>query len=908
MINLTYSVFLGLLFSVTLGDGVPPERRQNCGYILPHLPPEIFPQSYRIEIDAPPMTLQYTGKVGVDIKLLSGKDNQIVFHAHPSLGITGIQANLLDEHLQTRIDIDIATACHDTERGLIVVILDPTSRLSGERRLHSLGHDSFRFRILLEFMGPIKQDPSDFGLIRIKGANSFPVTYSRIERYKARYLFPCYDEPRYISKIRFILISRPGFKAIFLTNTKHETVDYATRNRIIEFLPCSITPDAVTFAIGDFARSAPSSILRSIIFWPRGEELNKVDKLNSFVEEAYQHNGSLFGFEEGSFKLLVILLPGIGQHDVIGKTFIISDLQMARNAFNPTKKTLRVQAALKLVGNIVATYINSMLVRGSPLDLWLFEGLKLWLTYRIKSVVGEKYEFRIDHLRTINKMAMELDAETNSRPIYPPNEETFQYLIERENLFFDPDNDQPDGPFDEFARTKSFGIIRMINDSCGVERFKNVIYQLGSKRGKIVRTGDFIKAVLQACEWNPSDIILDMLMQPGYPVVKLSLSSEGLIAEQRKFHSDVTQDNLVDREWNLPVTLFAGTHDSQISDARVLLVDKAYLFEIPMDINKVWIKANRHFDGFYRVIYSKELVSRLNVAINQISNLDQLNILEDAIALFKAGYVDIDYLIQVLRMLKNINNEWIQSSMVEAYAYLKRLSVATPSESVINQLGIELFAEIFEKYKMRAIGLMSDDGVNGRKMIYSILVCLGYEPILDWVRKNLIHVRLYTNVVEYNTLVTALLREGFEGEYSTIKSTVVSQSFPDPEYLETSAALSNIPMHLLSAWTIIKSNRPEKAFSFIHNSLLTSHGRNLFAIMLVSETETLVQLLGFEGIRILISEYCASITDQDKCESNSKLAATIGDNDKWNLITLAIESARRRYELVQPLSSEEMIQ
>ena len=85
------------------------------------------------------------------------------------------------------------------------------------------------------------------------------------------------------------------------------------------------------------------------------------------------------------------------------------------------------------------------------------------------------------------------------------------------------------------------------------------------------------------------------------------------------------------------------------------------------DFHKFWIKINIGEAGFYRTAYSKELLEKLKMPVENklLSARDRLGIIRDLFALAEAGTIPTSYVLEFLSSYKNEDNYsvWLELAM-----------------------------------------------------------------------------------------------------------------------------------------------------------------------------------------------------------------------------------------------------
>lgn len=207
--------------------------------------------------------------------------------------------------------------------------------------------------------------------------------------------------------------------------------------------------------------------------------------------------------------------------------------------------------------------------------------------------------------------------------------------------------------FDAITYSKGSAVLRMLAHYLGEDYQKGLRLYLKRHAYGNATTADLWKALEEVSGKPVREIMARYTRQPGYPVVSVKISNRGLkthkveLAQQR-FLADGSKDRK-NLEWNIPIKIL-------YPDSKIMLEsldEKTKAFWVPGGPD--WSKANPDQSGFYRVAYSDDLWRCLVEAVkrSEISKIDRIGLLDDSMALAKAGYMKTSQALEMIVAQEN---------------------------------------------------------------------------------------------------------------------------------------------------------------------------------------------------------------------------------------------------------------
>jgi aminopeptidase N len=183
--------------------------------------------------------------------------------------------------------------------------------------------------------------------------------------------------------------------------------------------------------------------------------------------------------------------------------------------------------------------------------------------------------------------------------------------------------------------------------------------------------GDLWRALGEASGRAVGEMMAEWVLRPGYPLVNVraEAGSKTLVFSQRRF--TYQSDGPPSAVWKIPIAFRVRLPDA-VKSMRVLLSSHEARVELPAPAE--WVVVNENAYGFYRTLYTQELLSKLAPRLFEIlSPLERLALVSDIWAAVLASATPVsDYLDLTARFGEETDrNVW--SAIIESFAYLGRV-------------------------------------------------------------------------------------------------------------------------------------------------------------------------------------------------------------------------------------------
>jgi puromycin-sensitive aminopeptidase len=195
--------------------------------------------------------------------------------------------------------------------------------------------------------------------------------------------------------------------------------------------------------------------------------------------------------------------------------------------------------------------------------------------------------------------------------------------------------------FDAISYSKGASIIHMLHNYLGAETFQDGLhlYLTRHQYGNAV-TADLWSALGEASGVPVAEMMSGWTNQPGYPILEFK---DGQVRQQRFYASPREAAKAQRRQertgqapqlWRVPLTILTAGGET----IRLVLTDE--VTELPESVTAAaWFKPNAGQAGFYRTLYTAEMIESLTEPLVQEALVedDRFGVVSDQFAATKAG-------------------------------------------------------------------------------------------------------------------------------------------------------------------------------------------------------------------------------------------------------------------------------
>ncbi|HUD31251.1 MAG TPA: M1 family metallopeptidase [Novosphingobium sp.] len=455
--------------------------------------------------------------------------------------------------------------------------------------------------------------------------------FTQFENSDARRFMPSWDEPFY--KATFSLKTVVPSDEVAVGNLPVESRKPAGKGKTLVTFGQSpkMSTYLLFFGLGDFERKTTTAAGTEIGVLTKRGDLAQADYALGASADLLPWMNDYFGTPYPLPKLDHIAAPGRSQFfsamENWGGIFyfenaMLLDPKIASNA-------LRERIFTVVAHEMAHQWFGDLVTMSWWDDLWLNEGFASWMESRATEKFHPEWHPELTALGS-RELAMGQDAYVTTHPIIHPIKTV----------------EEASQAFDSITYSKGEAVIRMLEAYAGSEKWQAGVqaYMRRYKNSNTV-TDDLWREIETASGKPIAQIAHDFTLQPGIPLVKVSASCAGgetsLSLEQGEFTRDRADKKPL--AWRVPVRAAGLTGDA----AETLLQGRGALKVA--GCGPVVVNAGQ--SGYYRVLYDPATFAGLAKSIAKVQPVDQLGILNDAVALGYAGRQPMADMLDVVKGL-----------------------------------------------------------------------------------------------------------------------------------------------------------------------------------------------------------------------------------------------------------------
>uniref|UniRef100_A0A1L8E238 Aminopeptidase n=1 Tax=Nyssomyia neivai TaxID=330878 RepID=A0A1L8E238_9DIPT len=599
-----------------------------------HLPLNVQPQVYRISLNIDLNLWNFQGDEVVELNVVT-PTREIKFNARTLT----IQWDDIVLRSATGEDIVPTTHAYSEETEIAVLSFD-------QELLPGI------YELQLKFIGIIRSDV--FGLYRSEYTIDNQLRYVIATQFQATYartVFPCWDNTNFRSSFEIELNYPDRYEAYSNMNVANRTT--LENNRVVTLFDPSprMATYLVAFVLAEYqtyrndASSAihvPSNINEAQAQYFLSSMKSALELFEDFLNHRYQLP-----------KLDFIAVPRMffGGMEHWGLVTALT------RYFDSDPATISVSAHQSMTTiithEIAHMWFGNEVTPESWNYLWLSEGMASFFELFIADKMHANWRMMDQYLLIHVHNAMRQDDKISARPM--------------SGSFYKPLDFN--GQFDYVPYAKSGSVMRMIQHMVGIQNFREFLVNYISARSFQSANPDHYHERIQEIVDRAGDIPLppDVSMgtiirswtdNPGYPVVTVTRTTNGISLSQKRFLVDWEHTAAVPSEFYIPVNTKTTSNHHVVGTLPTSWIIPGAELQIDHIPLTDYVIVNRQQTGYYRVNYG-EYDWKFNAEVladpKSLENIHVLNraqLIDDSANLAKAGQARYDAFFGIVSYLK----------------------------------------------------------------------------------------------------------------------------------------------------------------------------------------------------------------------------------------------------------------
>lgn len=589
------------------------------------LPTNVRPSHYSLTISPNMKEFIFDGIVRVSIEVNESSPRTIVLNSK-ELAILGGKLLTLNSEV-TLYEFDLSKISFNSQKETVTFILGDDFRplVVGEK-----------FVIEVLYSGIINDKMAGFYRSHYKiDSQDHYLGATQFESTDARQALPCWDEPALKATFSLTIQNLPsGWTALSNMDIKESS------STSITFNPTPLMSTyLLAWVIGDL------------------ESIEKTNK-NGVICRVYSTRGTI---SQGHFaldvaartldffteyfdipyplpKMDMVAIPDFSAGAM--ENWGLVTYRTAYLLFDPQNSSIKTkQQVAYVVGHELAhQWFGNLVTMEWWSDLWLNEGFATWVGWLATDYLFPEWDIWTEFVVDDCQAGLRLDGLRSSHPIEVPvnNPAEISQI------------------FDSISYSKGASLIRQLVTFLGEDAFKSGLRgYLKKHMYSNARTTDLWSSLEESSGKKVGDIMAPWTLHMGYPLVKVSEAGKTFTFSQNRF---LNAGNVCEEDdkvkWSIPLRV-ASSLSEEASSLLSLVLDGSQSLSHTLTSNPDWLKVNSGQAGFFRVLYTEDLLKKLGQNLKKLSSSDKVGLVSDAFAMTVAGHQKLPAILDILSAFKD---------------------------------------------------------------------------------------------------------------------------------------------------------------------------------------------------------------------------------------------------------------
>ncbi len=578
---------------------------------------------------------------------------------------------------------------------------------------------------------------------------------SQFEAVDARAAFPCIDEPAMKATFEVSFEIDSDLEAI--SNMPVERSLPKGKKTIVTFMKTpKMAPYLLYLCVGKFDRLSTDyrGIKISVITTPGNLKYSKLPL--SYAKAFLQFYEKYFGIRYPLPKMDLLAIPDFaaGAMENWGAV-TFRETAILCDESSPLK--VKQNVAITIAHEFAHQWFGDLATMAWWNDLWLNESFATMMSYKAVGAAFPEWDVEKKYLEDNFRDAFAADQLHNTHPI--------SVTVNKPG--------EIDEIFDEISYEKGGSVLKMLEDYVGDEAFRKGVSKYLKEHAYSNGKGRELWASLssEVPGKGVDKLAENWLTTPGFPSVTVKASSGGFQLAQQAYK--LSKSDNPSSVWRIPVHYkLSGGREGK------LLMDRKSAF---IKGSAEWIKLNYGQKGLYRVIYDREMVSRLGEACSsgKLGDVDAWGLEEDLFSLMRTGRMTLnEYVAYVGKHFIGVGYP-LNISLILNFNWIYSISYDKAFGSAMHNTKFRIAKSIFDRY-----GFERRKGEEAiapllRSAAISSLGIAGYAPVVERCRKLVGSPKLAKDLSDIRSAVYSTFAwNGGAKEAEKLRSLYLSSKIP----------------------------------------------------------------------------------------------------------------------------------
>ncbi|XP_026484250.2 aminopeptidase N-like [Vanessa tameamea] len=513
---------------------------------------------------------------------------------------------------------------------------------------------------------------------------------TRLSPNKAKYFFPCFDNPQFEAVFKFkvhVATPHPGLQhcntslVIAKEFKQHNSKDSYS---IIEYIP---SPQAGLHQIGfhhsNFGSREISVKNDTLVVWAPVSHLKHYTFILDFGETLINliHEYALIDRPLVYGPINIVAVPTIlnGYEIASWNLLTIGDNKLA-NIYEYTSIKQIERMMFELAQQLSRIWLGNPgeSQRTRWREEWFKEGVATYMAHYLLSQYNHG-DMSIGRRRTIENYGLQMKHKAMAVDWHhtTPALATFNRTLAIEIP----------SRYKELVTMKTASLLWMVENWLGSEKYHQALVKyINSRRGQYISLADFminldrntVECLHQFFNGSTASRVLNSWFhQAGYPIINVQVlrdrTPNAIQLKQRKF--SFTEDFRFDSNYLIPISYIVQNNQNCYNCFQPRFTIGMQTYTFGENLNGGWIILNRNASGYYRVNYDDETWGLIAKTLKEnhaaIDELNRAQIVNDIFALYAAGDVREDIAIEVLDYLNKELSLAVWESAISGFELFK---------------------------------------------------------------------------------------------------------------------------------------------------------------------------------------------------------------------------------------------
>ncbi len=534
---------------------------------------------------------------------------------------------------------------------------------------------------------------------------------SQFEAVDARAAFPCIDEPA--MKATFEVSFEIDSELEAVSNMPVERTSPKGRKKIVSFMKTpKMAPYLLYLGIGKFDRVSADyrGIKISVISTPGNLKYSKLPL--SYAKAFLQFYEKYFGIKYPLPKMDLLAIPDFAA-GAMENWGAVTFRETAILCDESSPLRVKQNVAITIAHELAHQWFGDLATMAWWNDLWLNESFATMMSYKAVGSTFPEWDVEKKYLEDNFRDAFAADQLHNTHPI--------SVAVNKPG--------EIDEIFDEISYEKGGSVLKMLEDYIGEEAFRKGVSAYLKAHAYSNGEGRELWTSLsrQAPGSGVDRLAENWLTTPGFPAVTVKSSKDVFLLSQQAYK--LSRLDNPGNMWKIPVhyKLSGGR------EGRLLMERKTASIKGHAD----WIKLNYSQNGLYRVMYDRDMVSKLGEACRsgKLGDVDAWGLEEDLFSLMRTGRMTLnEYVAYVGKHFIGMGYP-LNLSLVLNFNWIYSISYGKAFGSAMHNTKFRIAKSIFDRYGFERRRGEDATAPLLRSAAISSLGIAGYAPVVERCRK-----------------------------------------------------------------------------------------------------------------------------------------------------------------------------